>query len=106
MPDGTTYALGDPFLTLLVDAEYLMAHDWGHVFSCRVKQVQRGYLDMDTIYLNVYATVDLYDGLLADSSAYDDLLISFTPTEKKSGPPPGFRDNWGVWWEIVAVVGP
>ena len=42
-------------------------------------------------------------GLLADSSAYDDLIISFTPTEMKSGQPPGFRDNWRVWWQIVTV---
>jgi hypothetical protein len=90
-------------LILLVDAKYVIAHNWGYVFKCEVKEVKKGELDMDTIFLNVYATVDGYNGLLSECSTYQNLTISFNKTDRLYGPPPGFRDEKNIWWEIISV---
>jgi len=90
-------------LTLLVDAKYLISHNWGHVFKCEVKEVLKGKLEMDTISLHVYATVDAYSGSLSEFNNYPNLTINFKKTNRLYGPPPGFRDDKNIWWEILSV---
>lgn len=93
----------DSTLTLLVDAKYVISHGWGHVYQCTIKEVLEGALDMDTIGISVYATRDLYQGLLKEMTTYPNLIIRFEKTDRPYGPPPGFRDKERVWWGIVGV---
>ncbi len=97
-------AVTDSTLVVLVDADYKMSHGWGHVFSCKVKDVIHGELEDSVFGLSVYATVQLYDDLLLSFKKYHDLKMTFTLNpERRYGPPPGFRDSHGNYWELISV---
>lgn len=102
--DDDGEAVTDSTLVVLVDAEYKMSHGWGHVFSCKVKDVISGELEDSVFGLSVYATVQLYDDLLLPFKKYHDLKMTFTLNpERRYGPPPGFRDSHGNYWELFSV---
>jgi hypothetical protein len=91
-------------LVLVVDAEYNLSHGWGHVFRCTVKKVVAGELPDEAVSVSVYGTVDLYGGLLAPFCRYENLIMGFARVpDRDYGPPPGFRDAEGTYWEVVFV---
>ena len=93
-----------PELVLVVDAEYTNSHGWGHVFRCTVKEVAAGELPDEAVSVSVYGTVDLYGGLLAPFCCYENLVMGFARVpDRDCGPPPGFRDASGTYWEVVFV---
>lgn len=94
----------DPSLTLLVDARYTISHGWGHVFRCKVQDVMSGELEDSVIFLSVYGTVKLYGDLLLPFKDYQDLIVTFKFNRNREyGPPPGFADSDGNYWELRAV---
>ncbi|MBN2381066.1 hypothetical protein JXM67_14810 [candidate division WOR-3 bacterium] len=97
-------AVTDTTLTVLVDADYTLSHGWGHVFSCKVKDVLKGKLEDSVFGLSVYATIKLYGDLLLPFKEYHDLMLTFKLNpERKYGPPPGFKDFEGNYWELENV---
>ena len=91
-------------LVVVVDAVYSYSHGWGHVFKCTVREVLVGELAEDVIYVSNYGTVDLYGGLLAPFENYERLIMSFMRApEVECGPPPGFRDASGIYWQTIFV---
>ena len=92
-------------LTVVVDADFKMSHGWGHVFECRVKEVTSGELEDSVFSISVYGTVQLYGDLLLPFKKYENLVLGFKhDPERTSGPPPGFRDSKGNYWEMVSVM--
>lgn len=95
----------DSTLVVLVDARYKMSHGWGHVFSCKVKDVIRGNLEDSAFSLSVYGTIKLYGDLLLPFKEYHDLILTFTLNPERSfGPPPGFKDSRGNYWEMKSAM--
>ncbi|MGD8717349.1 MAG: hypothetical protein PVH29_00875 [Candidatus Zixiibacteriota bacterium] len=103
-PVAAAEAESDVALVLVVDAQYTISHGWGHVFTCTVKEVVFGELPDETVSVSVYGTVDLYGGLLAPFEEYENLVMGFVRSPDRTyGPPPGFRDEAGSYWELISV---
>lgn len=94
----------DPSLTLLCDARYDLSHGWGHVFRCKVRNVLAGELEDTVVFVSVYGTAKLYGSLLLPFGDYQDLIMVFEYNKnRKYGPPPGFKDSKGNYWELQTV---
>jgi len=99
-----TSSVTNSVLVVLVDASYKISHGWGHVFECRIKEGKSGELEDTLIFVSVYGTVILYDNLLLPFKSYENLMLSFILNpEGNGGPPPGFRDSKGNYWDLLSV---
>ncbi len=85
--------------TVVVNAKFLFPHGWGNAYRCTVIAVKAGTAPDQTFVLSAYVGLLRYPG-----RSFRSLTMQFSQRpDLKYGPPPGFRDKKGRYWELISL---
>jgi hypothetical protein len=98
----------DTDLILIVNAGYTASIGWGHGFKCTVIDIVKGQFTDSEFALFVYGQTD--PPSLASGDHFHPAVGKKIPRitlgfckrpDIKHGPPEGFRDSQGTYWELI-----